>query len=62
MLTKWVCTICLLSKGITGRDLANWPTYNDEAAIAHHLREEHGITVMEYENDNETLPRSPRVS
>lgn len=47
MTTHWVCKYCIAKNGLRGADLDQWPETGDEAGIAKHLLEAHGITVVD---------------
>jgi hypothetical protein len=57
---RWVCKLCIMTRGLKGRDLDQWPLVGDDAGIAKHLKDEHGITVAEYLDDTESIPNMTR--
>ena len=53
---RWVCKLCIMTRGLKGRDLDQWPLVGDDAGIAKHLKDEHAITVAEYLDDTIPIP------
>jgi hypothetical protein len=45
MAGRWVCKYCILTKGLRGADLQNWPSIDDEEAKVRHIESEHHIPV-----------------
>jgi hypothetical protein len=46
-MSRWVCKLCVIQKGLKGSDLDQWPEAPDDAWIAEHLRTAHGVEVRE---------------
>lgn len=46
MSERWVCRYCVLTVGIKGSDIENWPAPEDNEAIAKHIESEHHIPVQ----------------
>lgn len=46
-MSRWVCRLCVIQKGLKGADLEQWPEDPDDAWIAEHLRTAHGVEVRE---------------
>jgi len=44
-MSRWVCKLCVIQKGLKGSDLDQWPENPDDAWIAEHLRTAHGVEV-----------------
>ena len=46
-MSRWVCRLCVIQKGLKGSDLDQWPEAPDDAWIAEHLLTAHGIEVRD---------------
>jgi hypothetical protein len=46
-MSRWVCKLCVIQKGLKGSDLDQWPEAPDDAWIAEHLRTAHGVEVRD---------------
>ena len=61
MTSRWVCTYCVMSVGIYGADLKNWPAYDDLEGQAQHLEAYHHIPVQRSsETSEECMERFKR--
>ena len=46
-MSRWVCRLCVIQKGLKGADIGQWPEAPDDAWIAEHLRTAHGVEVRD---------------
>jgi hypothetical protein len=46
-MSRWVCKLRVIQKGLKGSDLDQWPEAPDDAWIAEHLRTAHEIEVRD---------------
>lgn len=54
-MSRWVCKLCIIQKGLKGSDLDRWPEAPDDAWIAEHLRTAHGIEVREATDEEQQV-------
>ena len=45
MSNRWVCRYCILTRGLKGSDLKDWPALDDQEAQFRHIESEHHIPV-----------------
>ena len=57
-MSKWVCRYCVMTKGIRGSELDDWPEYDDKDAHIRHIEQVHHIPVYRAgETEEQTLER-----
>ncbi|HLY79782.1 MAG TPA: hypothetical protein VKQ70_10435 [Caulobacteraceae bacterium] len=44
-MSRWVCKLCIIQKGLKGSDLERWPENPTDMWIIDHMRAAHGIEV-----------------
>ena len=45
-MSKWVCRLCIVTKGLRGSELIDWPDTDDEEGQVRHIEEVHRIPVV----------------
>ena len=58
---KWVCKICVMTKGLRGSELNQWPDVSDIEGRAQHIESVHHIPVgRDGETEEQTMERFRR--